>query len=1065
MRQQTRPRNSYPLRQKQIFFLVLTFLFQSSFLLAQGWEKSYPIAGYENARTEYFTLTQDGGYCLTATVNDPSDRDIAVLKLDAEGNQQWLRIFGEEMFDQSARIFQLEDGGYIIGGMTNNNSVGGIDYLLLRLDALGNEIWRNNYGSSADEEFNALTIAHDGGFLLMGELPPFYNKILLIKVTDDGTQEWIKSVGPNVGKSEGRDIKPTSDGGYIITGYSKRLGVDDDEDFYILKIDAEGNEIWNFETGSQFNEFAEEVVETQDGGFVSTGYKMFDDEIEGDLYMIKVSATGDSLWAKTFGSVGTWERGFTLTEATNGDLIAVGNSTLNIFNTGFGFIVRTDSDGNELWTRYLTEGNAVGYPANILPLPNDGFAIAGTGDSIVGMMRTDVDLQTYTALVNGNIFHDSNDDCTFNASEAALDNWIVLAQGNETFFALTDEFGNYAISLDTGNYELHVVAPNELWQTCTDFEAYPLVISDSFDTLQVSVPVQSEVDCPHMVVDISAPALRRCFENTYYIQYCNDGTLDESNAYVEILFDEYLTVNSASLPFTDLGDQLFSFEVGEVGVGECGEFTVRVLVDCDSTVLGQTHCVNAHIFPDSFCLIPSVEWDSSSIAVSGQCVGDSVVFEFENVGTAVMSEPSVVKIVEDDVIIQIIILNLNPGETFDIPFQSDGSTLRADAVQSAGHPGNSHPTATVEGCGASQGNLSLGFVTQYPMDDGNHFIDIDCQENVGAYDPNDKLAFPKGISTQHYIEATDEIEYHIRFQNTGTDTAINVVLRDTLSEFLDPATIRTGASSHNYDFELLDNGILKFSFLNIMLPDSNANLEASNGFVKFKIKQHPNNLPATLILNRAAIYFDFNAPVITEEVYHIIAVPKVYEVSQLEICRGESWNELKPDNDTLIVETIPFTYYDSVQLTGITILELNQAVDSVVLELGEIYWGEMYEADTIVILQKSAEIGCDTLVTVSISVNAVNTKNPFANEASFDFHPNPTNGTFFIEYELQKKEQVTIELYNALGQKIRDVVFNEIQNSGKHGYEIRLNNKYKDLIFVRLLVGDKEITRRVVILK
>jgi len=242
----------------------------------------------------------------------------------------------------------------------------------------------------------------------------------------------------------------------------------------------------------------------------------------------------------------------------------------------------------------------------------------------------------------------------------------------------------------------------------------------------------------------------RCFENTYYIKYCNDGTIDESNALVEVLFDEYLLVNNSSLPFTDLGNNLFSFDIGNVGVGECGTFTVDVLVDCDSTVLGQTHCVEARIFPDTFCLIPSTVWDSSSIQVTGSCVGDSVIFSIENVGTNAISEPRVLKIVQDDIILFAEpIPTLIQNQIITKSVSAEGQTLRAEVQQSAGHPGKSMPTAVIEGCGV--GNLSLGFVTQFPMDDGNSFVDIDCQENIGAYDPNTKAAYPTGYASQHFI--------------------------------------------------------------------------------------------------------------------------------------------------------------------------------------------------------------------------------------------------------------------------------------------------------------------------
>ncbi len=137
---------------------------------------------------------------------------------------------------------------------------------------------------------------------------------------------------------------------------------------------------------------------------------------------------------------------------------------------------------------------------------------------------------------------------------------------------------------------------------------------------------------------------------------------------------------------------------------------------------------------------------------------------------------------------------------------------------------------------------------------------------TASYDPNDKLA---NTSSQYstelfYIDVDEYIDYVIRFQNTGTDTAFTVIITDTLPATLDPATIQWGASSHSCMRSLTDQGTLKFVFPNILLPDSNVNEPASHGLTSFRIRPHQPLLPGTEIENIANIYFDFNPPVITE---------------------------------------------------------------------------------------------------------------------------------------------------------------------------------------------------------
>ena len=135
----------------------------------------------------------------------------------------------------------------------------------------------------------------------------------------------------------------------------------------------------------------------------------------------------------------------------------------------------------------------------------------------------------------------------------------------------------------------------------------------------------------------------------------------------------------------------------------------------------------------------------------------------------------------------------------------------------------------------------------------------------GSYDPNDKLAHTStGNTTVWQIGEDEWIDYTIRFQNTGTDTAFHVVITDTLPPTLDPASILWGAASHAHHRLLEGQGVLKFIFSSILLPDSNVNEPLSHGFVGFRIRPRQPVLPGDEIINIANIYFDFNPPVITD---------------------------------------------------------------------------------------------------------------------------------------------------------------------------------------------------------
>ena len=133
---------------------------------------------------------------------------------------------------------------------------------------------------------------------------------------------------------------------------------------------------------------------------------------------------------------------------------------------------------------------------------------------------------------------------------------------------------------------------------------------------------------------------------------------------------------------------------------------------------------------------------------------------------------------------------------------------------------------------------------------------------TGSFDPNDKSVSPADF----YLIGTDSIlTYTIRFQNTGTDTAFMVVVVDTLPPTVDPATFEMVAASHPYTLDMRGQGILRFMFPWILLPDSTTNEPLSHGFVSFRIKPRAPLLPGTTISNNADIYFDFNPPVRTND--------------------------------------------------------------------------------------------------------------------------------------------------------------------------------------------------------
>ena len=138
---------------------------------------------------------------------------------------------------------------------------------------------------------------------------------------------------------------------------------------------------------------------------------------------------------------------------------------------------------------------------------------------------------------------------------------------------------------------------------------------------------------------------------------------------------------------------------------------------------------------------------------------------------------------------------------------------------------------------------------------------------IGSYDPNDKTAITSSgwSDALYYIDVDEWIDYTIRFQNTGTASAIDVVVTDTIPGILDMATFEQGAASHPFDVRFLPGRVVEWRFANILLPDSNTNEAASHGLVSFRIRPALPTLPGTIISNTADIFFDFNDQVRTND--------------------------------------------------------------------------------------------------------------------------------------------------------------------------------------------------------
>lgn len=206
-------------------------------------------------------------------------------------------------------------------------------------------------------------------------------------------------------------------------------------------------------------------------------------------------------------------------------------------------------------------------------------------------------------------------------------------------------------------------------------------------------------------------------------------------------------------------------------------------------------------------------------------------------------------------------------------------------------------------------------------------LDIQYSQVVNSFDPNDKLVSATPFRSDKGIDADSKLTYTVRFQNTGTDTAYHVVVKDTLSPNLDLNTLQFLGASHPYTLEIDNYRVLTVRFANIMLPDSIINEPKSHGYLKFNIYPVQNASEGTVIENKAGIYFDYNSPVITNTTQSIISEEQL-TLTQGAVTFKKNFKVFpNPANDIINVENEiePILSLELLDLSGKKILQTSQS--------------------------------------------------------------------------------------------------------------------------------------------
>jgi hypothetical protein len=422
-------------------FITLLLLLPAFFGFSQApeieWDNT--IGGSNNEYLYSIQQTSDGGYILGGysdsnisgdkTENSQGFSDYWVVKLDAAGKIQWQNTIGGIGNDYLYSIKQTSDGGYILGGYSDSYISGDkteytqstSDYWVVKLDTAGNIQWQNTIGGGGNDYLYSIQQTSDGGYILGGysesvisgdktENRQGNGDYWVLKLDTAGNIQWQKTIGGN-NYDYLYSIQQTSDGGYILGGYSNSNISGDNTanlegfefyDYLAAKLDAAGNIEWQKTIGGKGNDFLRSIRQTSDGGYILGGYSnsgISGDKTEksqglNDYWVLKLNAAGSIQWQKTIGGKGD-EYLYSIQETKDGGYILGGysNSVLSGDKTeksiGLNdwWVVKLETTGKIQWQKAIG-GRGDEYLYSIQQTSDGGYILGGYSNSGISRHKT-----------------------------------------------------------------------------------------------------------------------------------------------------------------------------------------------------------------------------------------------------------------------------------------------------------------------------------------------------------------------------------------------------------------------------------------------------------------------------------------------------------------------------------------------------------------------------------------------------------------------------------------------------------------------------------------------------
>jgi len=371
-------------------------------------------------------------------------------------NQGFMRTFGTDFYDYGWGVDETFDGGVIICGSKEYRSDRTKDAVIIKTDEDGFREWEKNYGGAGNEEFYSVKQCMDGGFILAGYSTSYgaASEVYVVKTDPYGIQEWENVYGgPNLDRAY--EIIETMNGNFVLVGFTNSPGISNgNHDFWLQRIDNQGNTIWRKGIGVLNHEMGYDVEELNDGSLLVVGSKDYYEEAGKEIYLVKTDSLGNMIWEKTFGSSGVYDEiaysihpaypsGYLICAATN----SRGNGWFDPQ------VIKIDYEGNIQWSA-IYNGSSYGYNRwSSTPTFDGGAIIIGStyhasegGYEDIYLIKID---QQGQELWNVN-FEGGDSDWGWAVKETGINDLILVGStksyGNglyDIYVIKTDEYGQY----------------------------------------------------------------------------------------------------------------------------------------------------------------------------------------------------------------------------------------------------------------------------------------------------------------------------------------------------------------------------------------------------------------------------------------------------------------------------------------------------------------------------------------------------------------------------------------------------------------------------------------------